>query len=90
METTSFERGEIVYLTAEVRAGGRVHEIGVRAEVRAASGSELELVLGGSESETVRCPTHHVVRAGERRTRTPTPPGRWPVRLRVAPAQGVQ
>jgi hypothetical protein len=50
--------------------------------VRAATGAELD--LGGSESETARCPTHHVVRADERRTRTPTPPRRWPLRLRVA------
>jgi hypothetical protein len=90
METTSFERGEIVFLAAEVQAGGRVHEIGARAQVRAASDSELELALGGSESETARCTPHHVVRASERRTRTPTPPGRWPLRLRVAPAQGLQ
>jgi hypothetical protein len=81
---TSIERGEIVYLAAEVSAGGRIHEIGTRAEVRAASDSELELELGGSESETARCPTHHVVRAGERRTRTPAPGRSWRVRLRPA------
>jgi hypothetical protein len=79
----SFERGEIVYLTREVRAGGEIHEIGARAEVRAVSGPVLELALGGAE--TAWCRAEHVVRARERRTRTPTPPGRWPLRLRVAP-----
>ena len=43
----------------------------------------VEAVLGGAE--TAWCPAEHVVRARERRTRTPTPPGRWPLRLRVAP-----
>jgi hypothetical protein len=81
---TSFERGEIVYLAAEVSAGDRIHEIGSRAEVRAASDSELELELGGSEPETARCPTHHVVRARERRTRTPAPVRHSRLRLRPA------
>ena len=76
------ERGEIVYLTREVRAGGEIHEIGARAEVRAVSGSVIQLALDGAE--TAWCRVEHVVRARERRTRTPTPPGRWPLRLRVA------
>lgn len=76
METTSFERGEIVYLTTELLAGGRIHEIGARAEVRAVSGSVLELALG-SESETALCRARHVLRASERRTRMRTPSGRW-------------
>jgi hypothetical protein len=84
METRSVERGEIVYLAAEVRAGGRIHEIGARAEVRAVLGAELELALGGSDPETARCPAHHVVRARERRTRTPAPGRSWAVRLRPA------
>jgi hypothetical protein len=82
---TSFERGEIVYLAAEVSAGGRVHEIGTRAEVLAASDSQLELELRGPEPGTVRCPTHHVVRARERRPRTPAPARVWRLRLRPAP-----
>ena len=76
------ERGEIVYLTREVRAGGEIHEIGARAEVRAVSGPVIQLALDGAE--TAWCRVEHVVRARERRTRTPTPPGRWPLRLRVA------
>jgi hypothetical protein len=84
METTSFEPGDVVYLAAEVRAGGHIHEIGARAEVRVAYGAVLELALGGSEMATARCLARHVVRAAERRARTPTPPGRWPLRLRVA------
>jgi hypothetical protein len=84
-DRTSFERGEIVYLAAEVSAGGRIHEIGTRAEVRAASESELDLELGGSEPEKAQCPTHHVVRARERRARTPAPGRSWRLRLRPAP-----
>jgi hypothetical protein len=81
---TGFERGEIVYLAAEVSTGGRIHEIGTCAEVRSASDSELELELGGSGSGTARCPTHYVVRARERRTQTPAPGRSWRVRLRPA------
>jgi hypothetical protein len=73
-ERTSAEHGEIVYLAAEVQAGGRIHEIGTRAEVRAASDSRVEVDLGGT-GETAWCPTHYVVRARERRTRTRIPVG---------------
>jgi hypothetical protein len=76
MEARSFERGEIVYLTAELLAGGRIHEIGARADVRSVSGSVLELALG-SEPETALCRPGHVLRASERRTRMRTPSGRW-------------
>src|SRR5262245_56331865 len=64
------ERGEIVYLAAEVPVGGRIHEIGSRAKVRAASDSRVEVDFGGT-GETAWCPSDHVVRARERRTRTP-------------------
>ena len=76
-ERTSPERGEIVYLTAEVQAGGRIHEIGTRAEVRGASDSRVEVDLDGT-AETAWCPIHHVVRAHERRTQTPPPARRYP------------
>jgi hypothetical protein len=71
------ECGEIVYLAAEVQAGGRIHEIGTRAKVRAASDSRVEVHLGGT-AETAWCPVHDVVRARERRTRTPAPGRRYP------------
>jgi hypothetical protein len=76
-----FEPGEIVYLAAEVSAGGFIFEIGTRAEVRAAFESQLELELG-IETVTARCPTDHVIRAAERRPRTPVPWRGWRVRLR--------
>jgi hypothetical protein len=74
METsTSLGRGAIVYLAAEVQVGGRIHEIGTRAEVRAVSDSRVEVDIG--TAETAWCATHHVIRAHERRTRTPVPVG---------------
>jgi hypothetical protein len=85
MERGRFERGEIVYLAAEVRAGGRIHEIGTRAEVRAALDSELELELGGSEPEVASCSPSDVVRARDRRTPTPAP-GRGRAWLRPSTA----
>jgi hypothetical protein len=78
----SFEPGEIVYLAAEVSAGGFIFEVGTRAEVRGVSGSRLELELSAAEPVTGRCPTDHVVRAAERRPRTPVPWRGWRVRLR--------
>ena len=76
-ERTSPERGEIVYLAAEVQAGGRIHEIGTRAEVRAASDSRVEIDLDGI-AETAWCSSQHVVRARERRTWAPAPGRRYP------------
>jgi hypothetical protein len=76
-ERTSPGRGEIVYLAAEVQAGGRIHEIGTRAEVREASDSRVEVDLDGT-AETAWFPFDHVVRARERRTRTPEPGRRYP------------
>ena len=74
MERSGPEPGEIVYLAAEVTVGGRIHEIGTRAEVRAASDSLVEIDVGAT-AETAWCPSDHVVRARERRTRTPVPVG---------------
>jgi len=90
METTRFEPGDVVYLAMEIETGGRIHEIGSRAVVRAATDSTLELAFGAAASGTVRCPAHRVVRAAERRARPRTPTGRWQLRLgvvaRVSPA----
>jgi hypothetical protein len=71
-DRTSLERGEVVYLAAEVHAGGRIHEIGTRAEVRVTSDSQVELELGGA-AETAWCPIDHVLRARGRRTRIRRP-----------------
>lgn len=71
---TSPERGEIVYLAAEDQVGGHIHEIGTRAEVRAAFDSRVEVDVDGT-GETTCCPTHYLVRARERRTRTRVPVG---------------
>jgi len=85
METTSFEPGDVVYLATEMEAGGRIHEIGAQAVVRAVSGAILELALGGTASETAHCRAHHVVRADERRARRRAPTGRWSFRLGAVP-----
>ena len=84
MERTRIEPGEIVYLAAEVTAGGLIHEIGTRAGVRAVLDSELELELDGAEPATALCPTDHVVRAAERRPRARAPWRGWRVRHRLA------
>ncbi len=53
--------GDIVYLLAEVSAGGRIHEIGSRAVILEAEGDELTLQLGDSERQLVSCPSAHVL-----------------------------
>jgi hypothetical protein len=52
---------QVVYLLAEVQAGGRIHEIGSRAYVLHAGADELTLELGGSQPEVVHCTPAHVV-----------------------------
>ena len=68
-----FAPGETVYLSAEVRAGGLIHEIGTRAHVLADRGPVIVLHLDGSNAEVVMCPIDHVARAVERIARTPVP-----------------
>jgi len=68
-----FAPGEMVYLSAEVRAGGQIHEIGTRAHVLADRGPVIVLHLDGSSAEVVTCPTDHVAPAVERVARTPVP-----------------
>jgi hypothetical protein len=78
----SYEPGEIVYLLAEIGAGGMIHEIGTRATVRAVAVSGLTLELSGS-SVDVACPAANVERAAERRRRAHGP-RRAPLRLTTA------
>ena len=72
----SFQAGEVVYLTAELRGGERIHEIGTRALVVAATGPELALELG---SDVVACSARDVARARRPRPSVPT-------RARLRPA----
>jgi len=73
MGSSPIEPGEVVYLLAEVRAGGRIHEIGTSARVLAAEGGELALEVGGAEPETVSCRSDHVSPARPGRLRAATP-----------------
>ena len=68
-----FAPGEGVYLSREVRAGDRIHEIGTRAHVLADHGHVIVLHLDSADAEVVTCPTAHVARAVERVARTPLP-----------------
>jgi hypothetical protein len=74
----SFETGQVVYLTAELRGAARIHEIGTRALVMAAAGPELALEVGG---DVVTCMALEVAPAARPRTRVHTP-----ARLRPATA----
>ena len=65
--------GETVYLLREVHAGRQIHEIGKGARVLADHGTVIVLHLDGSSAEVVTCPTDHVARTVERRTRKPVP-----------------
>ncbi len=58
--------GEVVHLLAEVRAAGRIHEIGSAARVVAVDGSSLTLELGGA-GDTISCPREHVSPTRRRR-----------------------
>jgi hypothetical protein len=68
-----FAPGEGVYLSREVRAGDRIHEIGTRAHVLADHGHVIVLHLDSADAEVVTCPTGHVARVVERVARTPVP-----------------
>jgi hypothetical protein len=72
-----FVAGEGVYLSREVRAGDRIHEIGTRAHVLADHGHVIVLHLDSADAEVVTCPTGYVARAVdrvvERVVRTPVP-----------------
>ena len=70
----SFESGQVVYLTAELRGARRIHEIGTRALVVAATGSELALEVGG---DVVACAARDVA---------PGSRPRVPNRARLRPA----
>jgi hypothetical protein len=66
-----FAPGEGVYLSREVRAGDRIHEIGTRAHVLADHGHVIVLHLDSADAAVVSCPTANVARAVERVARTP-------------------
>jgi hypothetical protein len=62
------EPGPAVYLLAELRADGRIHEIGTRGTVLDVGESAVVLELSGAPSP-VSCPANDVEPAAERRTR---------------------
>jgi hypothetical protein len=72
----TFEAGEVVYLTAELRGAGRIHEIGTRALVLTALGAELALEVGG---DVVACSARDVAPAPRSRAHLPS-------RARLRPA----
>jgi hypothetical protein len=67
METgRTYERGDVVHLTTELRGAGRIHEIGARALVVTATRGELELEVGG---DVVACSARGVAPAATARSR---------------------
>jgi hypothetical protein len=72
MRNAPIAPGDVVYLLAEVRAGGRIHEIGTSARVVAADASFSTLEHGGSGRDLVSCPREHVSPARARRVREET------------------
>jgi hypothetical protein len=80
----TLEPGQIVYLVAELRADGLIHEIGSRAVVLEVTVSGVVLELGGAPS-AVACAARHVEPAAERRLRARRPAGAV-TRLRRAAA----
>lgn len=73
---STFEAGEVVHLTAELRGAWRIHEIGTRALVVTALGAELVLEVGG---DVLACSARDVARVARSR------PG-VPARARLRPA----
>jgi hypothetical protein len=78
----TLEPGQIVYLLAELRADGLIHEIGTRAVVLEVTGSGVVVEPGGTPSP-VACAATDVEPAAERRLRGRRPAGA-PARLRRA------
>ena len=80
-----FAVGETVFLSREVRAAHRIHEIGTRAHVLEDNGAMIALHLDGADAEVVTCPSDSVASAAERVSRTPVPRA---ARVWLGPATG--